>query len=181
MNHLELYIDKDDLNKIKNCDDLYLKSAVLVWILFKDKKDKSGKPYLGHLYRVSNRMTTLDGMVAGLLHDVVEDIKDVTFDDLVEIGIPIHIIEVLKLVTKKTSGRVLTKQEKLTYYNQEIDAIIASHNDLALELKIADMSDNYNLDRKEGLTLEQLEWFNLKYAKNLEKLKLEQEKRKVKC
>ena len=43
------------------------------------------------------------------------------------------------------------------------------------------MSDNYNPDRKEGLTLEQLEWFNLKYAKNLEKLKLEQEKRKIKC
>lgn len=100
MNHLELYIDKDDLDKIKNCDDLYLKSAVLVRILFKNKKDKSSKPYLGHLYRVSSRMTTLDGMVAGLLHDVVEDIKDVTFDDLVEIGIPIHIIEVLKLVTK---------------------------------------------------------------------------------
>lgn len=181
MNHLELYIDKDDLYKIKNSDDLYLKSAVLVRILFKDKKDKSGKPYLGHLYRVSSRMTTLDGMVAGLLHDVVEDIKDVTFDDLAMIGIPIHIIEVLKLVTKKPSVQKLARQEKLIYYNQEIDTIIDSHNDLALELKIADMSDNYNPDRKEGLTLEQLEWFNLKYARNLEKLKLEQEKRKIKC
>lgn len=181
INHLELYIDKNDLDRIRKCDDLYLKSAVLVRILFKEKKDKAGEPYLGHLLRVSNQMTTMDGMVAGLLHEMVEDIPEVDFDDLLDIGIPEHIVEALKLVTKESTTKNLTKVEKLLRYNQEIDKIIDSRNDLALELKIADMSDNYNEDRLKKLPLETLIWFNEKYAKNLVKLKKEREKRKKKC
>lgn len=181
MNYLELYIDRDDLNKIRQCDDIYLKSAVLVSILFKDRKDKSGKPYLGHLLRVSNRMTSLDGMVAGLLHDVVEDIPNIEFEDLLDIGIPENIVDSLRLITKEPTTRKLTQEEKLRKYNQEIDKIIASGDDLALELKIADMSDNYDPDRLKDLPIDKLIWFNKKYAKNLERLKMEKEKRKIKC
>lgn len=181
MNNLERYINKDDLDKIRKCDDIYLKSAVLVKILFKDKKDKAGEAYLGHLLRVSNRMSTLDGMIAGLLHDVVEDIDDVTFEDLIDIGIPNHIIVVLRLVTKEETTLELSKQEKLIRYNMEIDKIIGSGNDLALELKQADMSDNYSPERLEKLSIQQLIWFNEKYAKNLLKIKKEMEKRKIKC
>lgn len=181
MNNLLRYISYDDYLKIKECDDIYLKSAVLVRILFKDKKDKGGNSYLGHLFRVSSNMTTVDGMVAGLLHDVVEDIDDIIFDDLLDIGISSNIVDALKLVTKESTKEKLNKEEKLIRYNKEIDNIIASGNDLALELKIADMSDNYNPNRIEGLSVEQLEWFSMKYAKNLEKLKIEKEKRKIKC
>ena len=39
MNHLEFYMSRNTLNKIKKCDDIYLKSAILVRILFKDKKN----------------------------------------------------------------------------------------------------------------------------------------------
>ena len=100
-------------------------------------------------------MTPLEGKIAGLLHDVVEDIKtpdfpelDVTFDDLRDIGIPEEIIEALQLVTKTPPPtRFLSKQEKLNYYYQEIDTIIESKNLLAIELKTADMSDNYNPER----------------------------------
>lgn len=179
INHLGFYMSKETLNKIKKCDDIYLKSATLVRILFRDRKDKAGEPYLGHLLRVSNKMTTLDGMVAGLLHDVVEDISDVEFDDLLDIGIPDNIVEALKLVTKEPTSKKLTQEEKLYRYNKEIDKIIASGNDLALELKISDMSDNFNPARLEKLPLEKLIWFNEKYAKNLVKLK--EEKRKRKC
>ena len=181
INHLEFYMSRETLNKIKKCDDLYLKSAMLVRILFKNKKDKVGKPYIGHLLRVSNKMTTLDGMIAGLLHDVVEDIPDIYFDDLLDFGIPDHIIDALRLVTKEPTTKKLTKEEKLIRYNQEIDNIIASGNDLALELKISDMSDNFNPDRLNELPIEQIEWFNQKYEKNLVKLKNEREKRKIKC
>ena len=181
INHLEFYMSRDTLDKVKKCDDLYLKSAVLVRLLFKDKKDKVGKPYIGHLFRVSSQLTTFEGQVAGLLHDVVEDIPDVDFDDLLDIGIPIRIIGALKLVTKKTIGQKLTKEEKLCHYNREIDNIIASGDDLALELKEADISDHFSPDRTGELTVEQLEWFYLKYANNLEKLRKEKEKRKIKC
>lgn len=181
MNQLELYIDKDDLDKIKSCDDVFLKSAVLVRILFKDKIDKAGEPYLSHLVRVSNHMTTLDGNIAGLLHDVVEDIPNVRFEDLLDVGIPPHIVEVLRLVTKEPISSELTQSDKLIDYNKQIDKIIDSGNDLALELKIADMLDNYNPDRLKKLPLDQLVWFNEKYARNLIKLKKEKEKRKIKC
>lgn len=181
INHLEFYMSRETLNRIKKCDDLYLKSAVLVRMLFRDKKDKAGEAYIEHLIRVSSRMSTLDGMIAGLLHDVVEDIPDVEFDDLLDFGIPNDIIETLRLVTKEPTSKKLTQEEKLCRYNEEIDKIIASGNDLALELKISDMSDNFNLDRMDGLTADQMKWFNLKYAKNLEKLKNEKEMRKIKC
>jgi len=181
MNQLELYIDKSDLDKIRECDDLYLKSSVLVRTLFKDIKDKSGQPYVGHLFRVSSRMTSLDGIVAGLLHDVVEDIPNISFNDLLDIGIPEDIISALRLVTKEPITQKLSKEERLIRYNKEIDRIIESGNDLALELKIADMSDNYNDDRLKKLPLETIIWFNEKYAENLVKLKKEREKRMIKC
>lgn len=181
INHFELYMSRQTLNKIKKCDDLYLKSAVLIRILFKDRKDKADKPYINHLFRVSDKMTTVEGQVAGILHDVVEDIPNIEFDDLLDIGIPDYIVDALRLVTKNYTTRKLSKGEKLNRYNQEIDNIIASGNDLALELKIADISDNYSPERQQYLSIEQVSWFNQKYEKNLEKLEIEKEKRKVKC
>ena len=171
MNGLLKYFKDTELKLIKDTPDLLLKSKALVHILFSDKIDKAGKPYIEHLYRVSDKMTTLDGKVAGLLHDVVEDIDGVSFDDLIDIGIPLNIIEVLKLVTKEENIQILNKYEKLDKYNKEIDNIIISGNKLALELKIADMSDNFDPSRLQELSIEQQYWFNKKYGENLKKLR----------
>ena len=95
MNHLELYVGHNGLEKIKGCDDVYLKSVVLVRMLFLRNESKS--IHLKHLLAVSNRMTTLDGMVAGLLHDIVYSLPNISFDDLRDIGIPDHIIDALKI------------------------------------------------------------------------------------
>ncbi len=184
MNRLAFYIGIENLEEIKNMDNLYLKARLLADLLFAEKKDKAGKPYVYHLYRVSDKMTTLEGKVAGLLHDVVEDIKtpdfpelDVTFDDLRDIKIPEEIIEALQLVTKTPPPtRFLSKQEKLNYYYQKIDTIIESKNLLAIELKIADMSDNYNPERLKELSEEKKEWFTQKYSEPLKKLKLVKER-----
>lgn len=164
------YFTKEELEHLKHLD-LYSRSESLVRRLFKDKTDKEGKPYINHLLRVSEKMTIVDGKVAGLLHDVVEDIDGVTFGDLIMFGIPNNIIEVLKLVTKEETSKALTKEEKLQKYNKEIDRIIESKNLLALELKIADMSDNYDSNRLEELDLETRKWFDLKYGENLKKLR----------
>lgn len=179
--HFSKYLCYEDYIKIKECDDLYLKSACLVRVLFQNRVDKVGKPYLGHLLRVSNRMTTLEGQVAGLLHDTVEDISDITFEDLLEIGIPSSIIEVLRLVTKEPVFGNLSRQEKLKRYQKKIEDIIESKNDLALELKIADISDNYNPKRLETYSMDMRNWFSEKYEFNLLKLKKEKEKRKILC
>jgi len=169
------YFTEEELEQSKEWD-LYFKSLSLVLRMFFFKKDKAGKPYVNHLLRVSDSMTTIDGKVAGLLHDVVEDIEDVTFEDLIEFGIPKHIIEVLKLVTKEKVNKPLTQEEKLQKYNEEIDRIIASQNLLALELKIADMSDNYNEDRLKQLDEEKQKWFNEKYGENIKRLRKERMK-----
>lgn len=41
--------------------------------------DKSGKPYILHPMRVMMAMETVEEMIVGILHDVVED-TDVTFE-----------------------------------------------------------------------------------------------------
>ena len=170
MNGLLNYFTQEELDEEKQ-RDLLFKCKVLVFKLFVFKKDKAGRPYVEHLLRVSDKMTTLDGKVAGLLHDVVEDIEDVTFEDLISFGVPEHIIEVLKLVTKEKTDVPLTKEEKLQKYNQEIDRIIESKNPLALELKIADMSDNYDPNRLEELDEEKRKWFEQKYGENIKRLR----------
>lgn len=170
MNNLLRYLTDEEFNYVSSENDLYLKSLFLVEILFKDKVDKNNVPYITHLMRVSSKMTTLDGKVCGLLHDVVEDIEGVTFDDLKEIGIPDNIIEVLKLVTKKPHSEELSKEEKLELYNEEIDNIINSNNELAIELKYSDMSDNFDKDRLKLLSVEKQEWLTLKYENNIKKL-----------
>lgn len=170
MNGLLKYFTSEELEALKQLD-LYSRSKVLIERLFKDKKDKAGRPYINHLLRVSKRMNTVDGKVAGLLHDVVEDIDGVTFEDLILFGVSEHIIETLKLVTKEKTNGNLTKEEKLQKYNREIDRIIESKNLLALELKIADMSDNYDPDRLKELDEEKRKWFNLKYGENIKRLR----------
>ena len=65
----------------------------------------------------------------------------------------------------------MTKEQKLQKYNQEIDRIIESRNLLALELKISDMSDNYDPNRLGKLDEEKQKWFEQKYGENIKKLR----------
>ena len=169
-NNLLKYLSNSVFNNIKRETNLYKKSYDLVTILFKDKVDKNNIPYITHLIRVSSKMSTLEGRVAGLLHDVVEDIDGVTFEDLIDIGIPDNIIEVLKLVTKKEHEKNISKSKKLELYNEEIDNIINSNNEIAIELKYSDMSDNFNKERLKLLSEDKQKWLTLKYEKNIKKL-----------
>ena len=178
MNNIKKIIGEDEYNRLMNMD-LFTRCYNLVYILFRDKKDKDGKPYINHLASVSGNMAHLykiDGVVAGILHDVVEDIDGITFLDLEEFGVPENVIEVLKLVTNDKNVKELSKEEKLRKYNEKIDNIINSNNELAIILKYYDMSNNYNYDSIHNLSPELQEWFKLKYEVNLSKLKTAKEK-----
>jgi len=171
MNNLLNYFTEKELKIITNMDDVYIKSNIIVTELFKDKKDKAGKPYLNHLLRVSNSLELEIEKISGLLHDVLED-TEITENDLLEVGIPKEIIEIVKIVTHdKIDKTDMTKQEKLELYNKEIDKVINSGNIHAIRLKEADMSDNYDLDRLKELPQEKQEWFKEKYKKQLIKLR----------
>ena len=169
MNGIYRYINKEDVDKLMKLD-LYTRCRILVTILFMDKFDKEGKPYIGHLVRVSDSMSTLDGKILGLIHDVIEDISGISYDDLIRFGITPNIIEALKLVTNDKSIVKLSKLERIIIYNKKIDKIIASGNRLAIELKYRDMSDNYDKERLKNLSREQQEWFKIKYGNNIKKL-----------
>lgn len=178
-NNLLNYFSKQELENIEKMDDLYARAFIIASTVFKDKKDKAGKPYFDHLFRVSLKLDEEIEQVSALLHDIVED-TEVTFKDLLEIGFPLEILEIVKLVTKpniETFG--MTKEERLKLYNDQIDKIINSGNIHAIRLKKADMSDNYNKERLSELPPDKQEWFNEKYGKQLIKLNRITEKEKI--
>ena len=96
-NNLLEFFDDEELECIEKERDLYKKTLKIVDKLYIDKTDKAGRPYIGHLKRVSAK---LDGKekIAGLLHDTLED-TSVTYNDLKEIGIPTDVLDVVELVT----------------------------------------------------------------------------------
>ena len=170
-NHLLDYFTYEELDEISKMNNQYLKAKLIVTILFKDKVDKAGKPYLEHLIRVSGKLNEEIEKVAALLHDTLED-TEITEKDLLEINFPLEIIEIVKLVTHdKIDKSNMTKEEKLLLYNKEINKVINSGNIHAIRLKEADMSDNYDLNRLKDLPQEKQEWFHMKYGKQLIKLR----------
>ena len=170
-NNLLKYFTLNNLNRISEMQSQYFKAKIIVTMLFEDKLDKAGEPYIGHLLRVSERLYGELETTAGLLHDIFED-TEITEKDLLEIKIPAEVIEIVKLVTHdKIDKSNMTKEEKLELYNRDIDKIINSGNIHAIRLKEADMSDNYDPLRIKELNHETQHWFQQKYEKQLIKLR----------
>lgn len=144
-------------------DDDYDRAYRLVSYLFKDKKDKAGEPYLGHLIRVSDRLSKGDAKVAALLHDVVEDIDDISFDDLKDLGFSESIVDIVKIVTKDKSKGIS--------YHDWIGEIIATGNVDAIKVKYSDMMDNFSLDRLNKLDEETKRHLISKYKDEVERLR----------
>lgn len=156
---------------LKDMDDDYDRAYRLVSYLFKDKKDKAGEPYLGHLIRVSDRLSMGDAKVAALLHDVVEDIDDISFDDLKDLGFSDSIVDIVKIVTKDKSKGIS--------YHDWIGEIIATGNVDAIKVKYSDMMDNFSLDRLNKLDEETKRHLISKYKDEVERLRNYLDKNKV--
>lgn len=170
-NNLLQYFTPEELETIYDVKDLYLKAILIISELFKDIKDKQDKPYIGHLIRVAEKLDDMIEKIAGLLHDTLED-TDVTYDDLIEIGFPKEIMDVVLLVTNDNiESCYLSRDEKLQIYYEKIESIINSENIHAIKLKEADMSDNYNADRIYYLPIEAQVWAHDKYRKPLKRLR----------
>lgn len=168
-NNLLISFSKEDLEKIREMDDQYLKASVIVRRVFANILDKAGNPYIDHLYTVSLSEDYISS-VAGLLHDIIED-TNITALDLLEVGIDRDIVETVFIVTKPLKEKTeLSEEERLQSYNVEIDSIINSGNPHALRLKMRDMKNNYDQKRLGLLSSEQQEWFDKKYGNNLKKL-----------
>lgn len=112
--------------------------------------DRDGYPAILHPLTVGLMGHTDEEKMAGFLHDVVED-TSVTFDNLIEEGIPKGVVNAIRL---------LTHGKESDYYDY-IQGIIESGNPIALQVKYNDLKHNFergkahpDLQQKHGKALE---------------------------
>ena len=98
--------------------------------------DRAGEEYIGHAMRVMEAGRTLEEKIVGVLHDVVEDSAEWSFERLEQEGFAPEIIEALRCVTK------LSDEEP---YDKFIARV--KKNGLAVAVKLNDLSDNMDIRR----------------------------------
>lgn len=124
----------------------------LVEELFKDRTDKGGHDYVQHLVRVSSGMKPKVKKTIALLHDVIED-TDTTLDDLMEMGYLPEVCEGVDIISRREGES----------YTDYIQRIINSGNVYVMEIKLADLEDNMNLDRIPHYTQKDVDRVNNRY------------------
>jgi (p)ppGpp synthase/HD superfamily hydrolase len=104
--------------------------------IHKNQKRNNGTDYINHPINVSKLVDTNKLKVIALLHDTIED-GNVTVEYLQNKGIPLEIIKVVLILSKKKDENYL-------------DFILRiSNNKDAILVKLADLNDNLK-DLKEG-------------------------------
>jgi len=116
---------------------------------FAEKVDKAGSPYIGHLFRVTEKIRDnyeydYELIQAAFCHDLLEDIPMWTPEKLDEYVSP----RVVKLVD------TLSKKDYESY--DDYIKRVALNND-AIKIKLADLEDNMNISRLPVLTDKDIE------------------------
>ena len=101
--------------------------------------DKGGHPYILHPVRVMLQCKTIEEKTVAMLHDLLEDTA-YTADDLRKEGFSEEVIAAVVCLTK-------TEGEEYTAYIERI-----CQNKLAARVKLADLTDNMDLNRLPRLT-----------------------------
>lgn len=122
--------------------------------------DKAGEPYIGHVYRVADRVVPCEAeyVATALLHDILEDTA-ATVEDLAAAGVPESVIAAVVVLTK-TGG-------PLEHYYAQVRA-----NPIALAVKLADVADNSDPARLSQLEPAVRDRLTRKYAKALAALSI---------
>jgi (p)ppGpp synthase/HD superfamily hydrolase len=107
------------------------------------QKDKAGAPYLLHPLRLMMRMQSEPAMIAAVLHDVVED-TDLSLEDLRVEGFSEEVLLAVECLTRRDDES----------YDEFIERVKTS--EIALQVKIADLEDNMNLNRLAEVTQKDL-------------------------
>lgn len=156
---LKSYFSEEKYLEIKNIDNLVYKALEIVTDIFKDDIDKGGFPYINHLISVYSHVYTENQKVIALLHDTIED-KNVTSDDLIQIGFPKKIVDDI----------VILSRIKPLEYNDYIDNIVKYASRDAIMVKLADLKNNMDLSRIKEPTLKDYERVEKRYAPSYEKI-----------
>lgn len=110
------------------------KAIVIATNAHEGQTDKCGEPYILHPLRVMLSRKSEVERICGVLHDVVED-TDITFDDLRKEGFSEDIIEILDCLTKRDGEE----------YENYITRVL--NNEVACQIKLADLADNTDPNR----------------------------------
>ena len=101
------------------------------------QRDKGNFPYILHAMRIMIKMKDPLRMAAAILHDVVEDTK-YTLQDLGEM--PEDVLKAVDALTKR-------KGESYEDYLHRVEV-----NEIAKDVKLADLQDNMRLERLLSIT-----------------------------
>lgn len=149
----------EDLELVSRARELALKKHAT-------QKDKNGEPYFNHLAAVAAGVRVLGGtleeIAAAYLHDVVEDVKDVTYASLYREGFPASVVHIVWCVTKRN----MELQDKYL-------ARIVAGGQGAMRVKVADLLHNLRPDRLAELPEFTRERLLKKYQPSLARLLLE--------
>ena len=96
--------------------------------------DKAGQPYLLHCLRVMHGVASLQAKQVAVMHDLIEDTA-VTIDQLRASGFSEEVLTALQLVTHAPSDSYADYVVRL------------KGNEVARQVKLADLRDNYSIDR----------------------------------
>lgn len=121
--------------------------------------DKAGVPYINHPMTVSSFCQSIDAKIVGWLHDVVED-TPVTFECLKLLGFDDYLIEALRCVTKEDN------YDETEYYTR------IKNNEIARQVKLADLTHNLDFSRIPQNASEELKTKMLNKHKKYEKFKV---------
>jgi (p)ppGpp synthase/HD superfamily hydrolase len=105
----------------------------------KGQRDKAGDPYILHPLRVMMKMASETERITAVLHDVAED-TDWTMERLRQEGFHGEILAALDCLTRRDGEEYgnFIKRVKL--------------NPLSVKVKIADLEDNLDVSRLNGVT-----------------------------
>ena len=156
---LKNYFDEDKYYEIKDSDNLLFKALEIVTVLFEHDVDKGGMPYMLHIEYVYKHVSTYDEKIVALLHDVIED-KDVSSEDLVEVGFPKDIVDDVEVLTRR----------KKVEYNDYIDNLIKKGTIRALHVKLAVLENNMDLTRIKNPTMKDYQRVERRYIPTHEKI-----------
>ena len=106
--------------------------------------DKGGAAYIEHPLRVMARCTGTDAKIVAVLHDVVEDCPDWSFERLRAEGFSETVLAGLDSVTKRDGE------------NYDAFVLRAGRNALGREVKLADLADNSDTSRLSAVTEQDL-------------------------
>ncbi|MBE6156550.1 MAG: hypothetical protein E7161_02275 [Firmicutes bacterium] len=149
---LKNYMGEEKYLKIKNSSNVFYKALEIVSILFENDKDKGGWPYILHLISVYKKVSEENEKIIALLHDVIED-KNVSEQDLLDIGFSKEIVESVKLISKS--------QE--ISYEEYIHNLIINGSKHILRVKMADLENNMDISRISNAAEKDYERIEKKY------------------